>query len=60
MHTVGSDSDALISFSLLACRCSQSEISDEDNSKAQMYQVIADLPQPNRDTLAYLVIHLQK
>lgn len=50
----------LVSFSLLTCVCSLSEISDDDNSKAQMYQTIADLQQPNRDTLAYLILHLQK
>ncbi len=36
------------------------ELSDDDNSIALMYQNISDLPQPNRDTLAFLVIHLQR
>lgn len=36
------------------------EIQDEDNSLAMLYQTISELPQPNRDTLAYLMIHLQK
>ena len=35
-------------------------MSDEDNSIALMYQTISDLPQPNRDTLAFLLIHLQR
>lgn len=36
------------------------EIGDEDNSIAAMYQTITDLPQPNRDTLAFLILHLQR
>lgn len=36
------------------------EVSDEDNSIALMYQTISDLPQPNRDTLAFLILHLKR
>ncbi|KTF83759.1 hypothetical protein cypCar_00044588 [Cyprinus carpio] len=36
------------------------QLSDDDNSIALMYQNISDLPQPNRDTLAFLIIHLQR
>lgn len=36
------------------------ELSDDDNSIALIYQNISDLPQPNRDTLAFLMIHLQR
>ncbi|XP_041097603.1 rac GTPase-activating protein 1 isoform X2 [Polyodon spathula] len=36
------------------------EISDDDNSIAAIYQTISELPQPNRDTLAFLVLHLQR
>uniref|UniRef100_H3D4Q4 Rac GTPase-activating protein 1 n=1 Tax=Tetraodon nigroviridis TaxID=99883 RepID=H3D4Q4_TETNG len=52
--------EPLLTFSLNQPFLEAAEISDEDNSKAQMYQIIADLPQPNRDTLAYLITHLQK
>lgn len=36
------------------------EIQDDDNSLAMLYQTMSELPQPNRDTLACLMIHLQK
>lgn len=36
------------------------EIQDDGNSIAMLYQTISELPQPNRDTLASLMIHLQK
>lgn len=36
------------------------EIADEDNSTAAMYQAVGELPQANRDTLAFLMIHLQR
>lgn len=36
------------------------EIQDDGNSLAMIYQTISELPHPNRDTLACLMIHLQK
>lgn len=36
------------------------ETPDEGNSVALLYQAVSELPLPNRDTLACLMIHLQK
>lgn len=37
-----------------------SDKTDEDDSASATYQAVSELPQANRDTLAYLVVHLQK
>lgn len=34
--------------------------SDEDDSLSAMYQAVSELPNPNRDTLAFLIVHLQR
>jgi len=33
---------------------------DELDASSDLYQAISELPQPNRDTLAYLILHLQR
>lgn len=40
--------------------CSSPEISDDDNSIAATYQAVDELPAANRDTLAFLMTHLQR
>ncbi|KAM6980026.1 rac GTPase-activating protein 1-like [Aplochiton taeniatus] len=52
--------EPLLTFRLNRAFMEAAEISDEDNSLAMLYQTISDLPLPNRDTLACLMIHLQR
>ncbi|XP_049921751.1 rac GTPase-activating protein 1 [Epinephelus moara] len=52
--------EPLLTFRLNRTFMEAAEVSDDDNSIALMYQTISDLPQPNRDTLAFLVRHLQR
>ncbi|XP_034566590.1 rac GTPase-activating protein 1 isoform X2 [Notolabrus celidotus] len=52
--------EPLITFRLHRTFMEASELTDEDNSTAVMYQAIAELPRANRDTLAYIMLHLHK
>uniref|UniRef100_A0A4W5N227 Rac GTPase-activating protein 1 n=1 Tax=Hucho hucho TaxID=62062 RepID=A0A4W5N227_9TELE len=52
--------EPLLTFRLNRAFMVAAEIQDDDNSLALIYQTISELPQPNRDTLAYLAIHLQR
>ncbi|KAM9408635.1 rac GTPase-activating protein 1-like [Pholidichthys leucotaenia] len=52
--------EPLLTFHLNKAFMEAAEIQDDDNSLALLYQTISELPQPNRDTLACLMIHLQK
>lgn len=52
--------EPLLTFRLNQPFMDAAEVSDDDNSTALMYQNISDLPQPHRDTLAFLVLHLQR
>ena len=53
-----------IPFSKVAlCRifiCHTTGISDVDDSITAMYQAVSELPSANRDTLAYVILHLQR
>ncbi|XP_029450880.1 rac GTPase-activating protein 1 [Rhinatrema bivittatum] len=52
--------EPLLTFRLNKTFMVAAEIADEDNSIAAIYQAVDELPQANRDTLAFLMLHLQR
>ncbi|XP_049916317.1 rac GTPase-activating protein 1 [Epinephelus moara] len=52
--------EPLVTFRLHRTFMEASELADEDNRTAIMFQAIAELPKTNRDTLAFLMLHLHK
>uniref|UniRef100_A0A4W4HKT3 Rac GTPase-activating protein 1 n=1 Tax=Electrophorus electricus TaxID=8005 RepID=A0A4W4HKT3_ELEEL len=52
--------EPLLTFRLNRSFMEAAELADDGNSIALMYQTIGELPQANRDTLAFLIIHLQR
>uniref|UniRef100_A0A3Q2STP2 Rac GTPase-activating protein 1 n=1 Tax=Fundulus heteroclitus TaxID=8078 RepID=A0A3Q2STP2_FUNHE len=52
--------EPLLTFRLHKVFMEAADIQDDGNSLAVLYQAVSELPQPNRDTLACLMIHLHK
>lgn len=52
--------EPLITASLLGDFKRATELTDKQDADAALYQAISGLPQPNRDTLAFLMLHLQR
>ncbi|KAM4044258.1 rac GTPase-activating protein 1 [Anomaloglossus baeobatrachus] len=52
--------EPLLTFRLNKAFMTAAEIVDDDNSIAAIYQAVDELPAANRDTLAFLMIHLQR
>ncbi|XP_068123355.1 rac GTPase-activating protein 1 isoform X2 [Hyperolius riggenbachi] len=52
--------EPLLTFHLNKVFMNAAEIQDDDNSIAAIYQAVDELPAANRDTLAFLIIHLQR
>ncbi|KAI7808958.1 hypothetical protein IRJ41_021871, partial [Triplophysa rosa] len=52
--------EPLVTFKLHRRFMEAAEMADEDKSTEMLLQAIKELPQPNKDTLAFLVLHLQR
>ena len=52
--------EPLLTLKLWSDFAKASEIKDRDERLACIYQAVSQLPQSNRDTLAFLIIHLQR
>ena len=52
--------EPLITYTLWDSFVRIADINDEMDVQTTVYSLVPDLPQPNRDTLAYLFLHLQR
>lgn len=52
--------EPLITVGLLGDFIRATQITDKQDADAALYQAISELPRPNRDTLAFLMLHLQR
>lgn len=52
--------EPLVTYSLWKDFVAAVEAKDIQDITPALYQVVSELPQPNRDTLAYMVLHLKR
>ncbi|XP_073237004.1 rac GTPase-activating protein 1-like [Porites lutea] len=52
--------EPLLTYKLWSAFVDAANKTDEDDSASATYQAVSELPQANRDTLAFLMVHLQK
>ncbi|KAK1166051.1 rac GTPase-activating protein 1 isoform X2 [Acipenser oxyrinchus oxyrinchus] len=52
--------EPLVTFHLHKKFMDAGDILDDDDSTLAIYKAIQELPQPNKDTLAFLILHLQR
>ena len=52
--------EPLITFTLWKSFVGICDLNEEMDVQTAIYALVPDLPQPNRDTLAYLILHIQK
>lgn len=52
--------EPLITVALMGDFIRATTLTDKQDADAALYQAISELPQPNRDTLAFLMLHLQR
>ncbi|XP_019635097.1 PREDICTED: rac GTPase-activating protein 1-like isoform X6 [Branchiostoma belcheri] len=52
--------EPLVTFNLHPNFMRATEISDEQDFATSLYQAVSEMPQPNRDTLAFIILHLQR
>ena len=52
--------EPLITYTLWDSFVRIADLKDEADVQTTVYSLIPELPQPNRDTLSYVVLHLQR
>lgn len=59
-HFLRSLKEPLVTLSLWQQFVAAANKKDSADMEAALYQAVSELPQPNRDTLAWIVLHLQR
>ena len=52
--------EPIVTFALWSRFVEAAQLNDADERNLALYQAVSELPQANRDTLAYMMRHLQR